>query len=303
MFFSELYGTYYQAVARVLEAAVDHPLEQGELSKILQEQAFGESRWNMESALREERWQLLLSDGSTVLHHAPTLPLTKLEKQWLMAIRLDPRIRLFGSVDFEFPEVEPLFLPKDYRVIDSYSDGDDYEDEGYIQRFRFILDAIREKFLIVVVMRNQHGKLVRKLVQPESLEYSEKDDKFRLIAKGRHYGCVINLGRILLVERYEKNCEFDVTKEKPVHTKKVLLELVDERNALERVLMHFAHFEKRAERIDEDRYRVWISYDESDEPEMIIRILAFGPVVQVTEPSDFVIKLRQRLMAQRKWLR
>ena len=31
MIFSELYGAYYNAVAAVLRAAIDHPLEKGEL--------------------------------------------------------------------------------------------------------------------------------------------------------------------------------------------------------------------------------------------------------------------------------
>ena len=37
---------------------------------------------------------------------------------------------------------------------------------------------------------------------------------------------------------------------------KVLFELVDDRKALERVLMHFAHFEKQVEKVDERKYQV-----------------------------------------------
>ena len=81
--------------------------------------------------------------------------------------------------------------------------------------------------------------------------------------------------------------------------REVELELTDERKALERVLMHFAHFEKQAERLDDQRYRVRITYQEEDETEMLIRILSFGPVVRVTAPDHFVGLMRERLRWQR----
>ena len=82
----------------------------------------------------------------------------------------------------------------------------------------------------------------------------------------------------------------------------VELELTDVRNALERVLMHFAHFEKQAERLDERRYRIRITYQEEDETEILIRILAFGPVVSVQSPDHFVGLMRERLQRQMRLL-
>ena len=61
----------------------------------------------------------------------------------------------------------------------------------------------------------------------------------------------------------------------------------DERNALERTMLHFAHFEKQVEKMDDKNYRVIIQYDSDDEPEMVIRVLSFGPLVEVVEPTDF----------------
>ena len=43
MIFSELYGAYYTTMARIIERAIDHPLERGEMRKIIEENAFGES--------------------------------------------------------------------------------------------------------------------------------------------------------------------------------------------------------------------------------------------------------------------
>ena len=67
----------------------------------------------------------------------------------------------------------------------------------------------------------------------------------------------------------------------------------------ESVLMHFAHFEKRAERLADDRCRVTILYDWDDETEMVIRILSFGPTVRVVEPAHFVSLMRERLLKQK----
>lgn len=68
---------------------------------------------------------------------------------------------------------------------------------------------------------------------------------------------------------------------------------------MERVLLHFAHFEKSAEKLDDKHYRVTIHYDKEDEIEMVIRILSFGPLIRVTAPQHFVDLIKQRLLEQK----
>ena len=63
-------------------------------------------------------------------------------------------------------------------------------------------------------------------------------------------------------------------------------------------MLHFAHFEKTAERCDEKRYRMHIHFDAEDETEMLIRVLSFGPFVKVTSPESFVERVRERLILQ-----
>ena len=63
--------------------------------------------------------------------------------------------------------------------------------------------------------------------------------------------------------------------------------------------MHFAHFEKQAEKLEENRYRVTITYDKNDETEIVIRILSFGPMVKVTMPQSFVDLIKERLISQK----
>lgn len=298
MIFSEWYSAYYNAVAKILRAAVDHPLRPEELRQIVQQEAFAESLLTVEPALREERWQLLHPDGTTPLHRPPTMPLTLLQKRWLNALALDSRIGLFGEQPVVFPGVEPLFRPEDVECFDRCADGDPYEDAAYRQRFRMILEAIREKQPLSVDYTNGRGSVTHVVVRPEKLEYSEKDDKFRLIVSGSRYGNTINLGRVLRCRRWNK--PYEPAKEPPAcPPRTVVLELRNERNALERVLLHFAHFEKQAEKLENGCFRVRIVYDPDDEAELVIRLLSFGPMLRVTEPPELVEQIKTRLRQQK----
>lgn len=82
--------------------------------------------------------------------------------------------------------------------------------------------------------------------------------------------------------------------------KYVLIEVKDERNTLDRVLLHFAHFKKETEK-KEKTYTVKLYYDESDETEMVIRLLSFGPMIKVIEPLAFKQLIRQRLKKQKAY--
>ena len=299
MIFSELYSAYYNAVARILKEACAHPLSKAELRRIVTEEAFGESLLTVEPAVLDEQWQLLNADGTTPIRHVPTMPLTLLQRRWLKAITRDPRIRLFPDTDFDDQEVEPLFRQEDIDVFDQYTDGDPYDDENYVRHFRMILDAIKDQSPLWIEAVSPKGSMNRYVVTPQHLEYSEKDDKFRLAGHGFHH-LFINLARITQCRQYTGKILY--SEDLPdLQKKRVLeLELVNERNALERVLMHFAHFEKQAERLDGLHYRILITYNEEDETELLIRILAFGPVVKVISPEDFVEQMRSRLKKQKE---
>lgn len=299
MIFSELYSAYYNTVAQVLAAAVQHPLQKSELREIIERNAFGESVLKIEPAMTDERWQLIHADGSTPLQHSPTLPLTTLEKRWLKAIFADPRIKLFTDDALDLPDVEPLFKPEDIFVFDKYADGDPYEDASYIQNFRLILDAIRNRYSLSVDTANRKGSITHIVLMPDYLEYSEKDDKFRLIGSGCRRGGIVNLARIIHCEPYQRPYPTPPVKKTRTKRQKVEFTLFDKRNAMERVLLHFAHFEKQAEKTEKNTYKVTVFYDEDDETEIVIRLLSFGPMVKVTAPQHFVELMKERLICQK----
>ena len=297
MMFHEIYGTYFQTVAKILTEAVDHPLSSGEINTIIQNYAFEESTLNIPESLGAEHWQLLKEDGTTILKEKPTMPLTSLQKRWINAIANDPRVRLFTDHPVVFPDVEPLFRPEDICVFDKYSDGDPFEDEAYIRNFRLILDAIKHQYPIRISLTNRRGERVTTKTIPECLEYSEKDDKFRLIGTGSKLGNTINLGRITSCEKCENQQRGKVGKRNQPRPRTVIFELIDDRNALERVLMHFAHFEKQVEKIEDRRYQVTLHYDKEDETEILM--LSFGPMIRVVKPVTFINLIKDRLLKQK----
>lgn len=302
MIFSELYSAYYKTVAEILKAAIDHPLQKNEMSKIIRRHAFEESQIQIEPAFEEGRWQLLRSDGSTPIYHTPSMPLTVTQKQWLKAISTDPRIRLIEDELIDYPDVEPLFTSDDYTIFDRFSDGDNYEDEIYRRNFRQVLESVRNHYYLYVEMISGRGREESHILYPLYLEYSEKDDKFRLVSLNKEGEFqTVNVGRIKKCSRYTEPFEMGECKRLLPEEGYMEFEVTNHRNALERVLMHFAHFQKMTEWIDDDRYQVRLRYEKNDEAEIIIRILSFGPLIKVIEPEYIVNKIRDRLIRQKKF--
>ncbi len=95
MIFNEIYSAYYNAVAKIIASIIDGNADEKTINKIIEENAFGESMLTVLPSLKSGKWQLVKADMTTPLRRVPTMPLTTIQKQWLKAISLDPRIKLF----------------------------------------------------------------------------------------------------------------------------------------------------------------------------------------------------------------
>ncbi|MBQ9082577.1 MAG: WYL domain-containing protein [Clostridia bacterium] len=296
MIFHEIHSVYYRTVGKLLRALLVGVSSEADLRRIIQENAFEESILTILPALKEGKWPLMRPDRTTPLRHPPTQPLTLLEKRWLKAILLDPRIQLFDLSVHGLEAVMPLFTTADYCIYDQYTDGDPYTDAGYQERFRRILSAVRAKQPLKLEVECRRGGTECLTVCPARLEYSEKDDKFRLRCGGARRK-VINLARIVSCVPADPEGSFAAPL--PLVKRSVSLKIRNERNTPERVLLHFAHLEKQAVREDDGRYLVHLRYDAEDETEMLIRILSFGPMVEVVAPERFRNLIIARLKAQK----
>lgn len=294
MVFQEIYGKYYQTVAMILHTAAKRCVTVREIRQIASEYAFQESTMYIPEAIHDS-WQLLDDSGRSVLKHPPELPLTLLEKRWLKSISLDPRIRLFQPDFHGLEDVEPLFTPDNFVFFDRYQDGDPYTDPTYIQNFRLLLRAIQEKREVRLVLDSSRQQLY--FCIPYRLEYSEKDDRFRLLAVQNGHSITLNLSKITECTLLEQTQlpPYSLSKKR-----QLTLELTDERNTLERAMLHFSHFEKQAVRLDNDTYQITLWYAPRDEQEILIRILSFGPTVQVISPDSVIQQLKSRIRAQKE---
>lgn len=297
MLFSEIYSAYFNTVAAIITEALEGELNVRRLNKIINENAFSESILTVLPALKNGEWAILDENLKTPIKNKPKMPLTVLQKRWLKAISLDPRIIVFDVPLTGLEDVEPLFCPDDFLLFDQYTDGDRFMDEGYIARFRAIVTAIRQKRRIHLKYRNRHDRLLHGLFIPYRLEYSAKDDKSRLETAGGRCASYINLARVEkceLLEPYDESMFISPRRRNDT----VTLLLTDKRNALDRVMLHFSDCRKETIRLDNGKYRVQLWYENQDQTEILIRILSFGPLLRITAPDSFISLIKARLAMQ-----
>ena len=318
--FHEIYSCYIDVVRCILTEAEQSPVTAGRMEQLAAEKAFGESALAILPKLTGGDWPLLVPCGGDAfrsrLTHTPHVPLSTLQKSWLKALLADGRIRLFFS-DAELEElkdmlgdVEPLYREEDFYYFDRYRDGDPIADTAYRLHFATILRALQENRILLVSYEGKQGPVSLEAA-PYQLQYSSKDDKFRLCCLKYSRGAFrlntqLNLAKIRDCRLSSESC--------PAHTAKyrfrpvsrapepVLLQISGERNSLERCMLHFASYEKHTE-YEEERgcYLCSIYYDLADETELLIDILSFGPVVQVLGPESFLEQVRERVRRQHSW--
>ncbi len=319
MLFHEIHNLYYQAVANILSSAIEGTLTKERLRQIAGKHTFSESAITIVPSLENGDWPLLSPDYTTPLKHVPVCPLTTLELRWLKALLADPRALLFPELQklcTEFPnwdEIAPLYQPEDIVYFDQYNNGDPYTAPAYIGNFTTIRNAIAMKNNLHITYRRKNGLSMSFTCRPTGLEYSEKDDCFRVLVENAKHIRTLRLASIISCNVLDTQKNHSLVTTNPVsvqtdcifsssfspsHETNIVMELKDERNALERALLHFAHFKKEAQRMENDRYRITVYYNSEDESELLIRVLSFGPFLKVIEPASFIDLIRAKLQKQ-----
>lgn len=313
--FHEMYSQYFLAVKKaILLTQEKDSLSQKEIYQILQKTAFGESAMNIVPHFQDESWpmiQLENGQGSTNLVSEISRPLSKLEKSWIKAILLENQISLFLSEEEReklleaLIDVEPLFSKKDFYYFDQSTDGDHYTDPIYQENFKKILKAYHEKHPLKISYLSSKGRNSQVSIFPDRLEYSEKDDTFRLYARTlstKGFPQVIyRLSRIISMEILSEETvnipsgEFQFFR--AAHPIRVALSA--ERNTVERFMLQFASYEKQTLWDDDlEKYVCSIFYNKLDEEELLIRILGFGPTAEILSPIDLRRRAKEKIERQ-----
>lgn len=315
--FSEIYSTYYTAVRHVLAEAMLRPIAAEDIQRILLQHSFSESAYHMLPKLQHGDWPLLREESGGYV--TPCIlpkeqPLSTLQLSWLKSILEDPRIHLFLDSDDwtrlneALKDIPLLFGQDDFHVFDKAQDGDPYSDKSYQDHFKVFLTAIHQSSPLFVKYEGGKGHRVSGIFRPYRLEYSSKDDKFRVLCyketRTQRISYVLNMGRIVFAVPHDKKSPetpFIPTITRRNHFREFTMEITHERNALERCMVQFAHFEKRTEYDDAtNKYTCTIKYNSMDETELVIRVLSFGPTVKVLGPKLFLDQIKSRIKKQTK---
>lgn len=321
--FSELYGAYYRTAAKILAR---EEITESDIYNTISEEAFADSALFIPQKLIPKNgssdWGLLsANDGKSfvsVLTNKPRSIITELQKRWLKAQLSDPKFRLFlaegtaEKLDKRLENIKPLFDISMFRSTDVFSDGDPYTDENYIRNFRTIVNAIEAKEVLDIEFLSGRNERKHGHFLPLKLEYSRKNDKFRIYCaayRDRHWSNgLINLGRVVSVTSTKHKAEYETDMAEYFSQRKcaepVTVEVTPERNGVERFMMEFATYEKYTERdLETGICTVKLWYDKADETELLIRLLSFGPVIEIKSPQSFRKLAAERIHKQNELIK
>lgn len=316
--FSEIYGAYFRTAERILSAGT---ISAKEVQCMIQEEAFRDSMLFLPQKLMPDTpdsWGLLRKREDGVLERvtrsAPPSFLTLLQKRWLKSKLADPKMRLFlsdaelAALEEQLGDVQPLYPAEVFRYFDRFGDGDPYDDPHYRRIFRITLEAMAQQETAEVDYISGSGKALRGVFLPLRMEYSRKNDKFRVLCcrAGRHGAGgtgVLNIGRITDIRMTGRQLRNAPSTEEVLCRRRcrepVQVLVSGERNGIERFLMEFSAYEKHTEwDAERGRCMVQLWYDTQDETEVLIRLLGFGPVLEILGPPAFREQAAERVARQ-----
>ncbi|MBD5492711.1 MAG: WYL domain-containing protein [Lachnospiraceae bacterium] len=325
--FSEIYSCYYQVLRHLL--CSQDTLTIQDIRRRICSEGFEESLLSIIPKLEDGTWNLFEKDGKLYrsrLSSSFITPVSDLEKSYLKALLSDPRIGLFleqeqlEELDKMLTLVAPLWKQEQFYYFDRFADSDPYEDENYRNCFRTLLQAQKQKRYVDIDYTSPNGNRVHHHYIPARLEYSVKNDKFRILAlkpshsifnsssrhetqtDGRMKLEILNVSRIQSVKLMPKTLsspvDLDAMIQCSYYKEPLKLRIVNKRNALERAMLHFANYEKNTTKIDENTYECLIYYNQNMETELLIEVMSFGPMLTVLENERFLNSLKARLQRQ-----
>ncbi len=315
--FSEIYGSYYSVVAKILEQA-EKGMTREEIESLIKSNAFYDSAFYLAPKIFSKDWNFLEEKDKRFFTNINLVdykrPLTNLELSWLKTLLQDKRILLFlskeelNNLNSFLLDTPPMYSQSDFHYFDIAKDGDNFSDENYIKIFKNILYACNNGYALKIKYLSSKNNEDYKTFLPYKISYSSRDDKFRLIclrvsSKGKYSQYILNISRIESLEVTKDNIpkNFDFTKyiKENLNSEPITLRISTERSALERCMLQLAFWEKETEYDEEnDCYICKLFYNKDDETELLIRILSFGPVIKVLGHENFLKQVKERVFKQ-----
>ncbi len=313
--FNEVFSTYYRVLREILNS---QSMNNHELQNLIKAHGSDESDLflldNLENcSFLEEingKWQSKL-EGKI------EQPFTYLEKSWLKAIISDPKIKLFADdyeiniLDSMLGDVEPLFDWSFFHYFDQNSEKIDFSNEEFINKFRLLKKAIEDEKSVILDYTNIWNENYVEEAIPLKIEYSLKNDKFRLLSVRFRNGKkelkaynINQINKIVEIKDYSdksinRNPYADEYCEEPV-----TLIVHNIRGAVMRFMIEFSTYKKESIFDNETGECTTTFYYHTEEKhEVINKILSFGVSVKVLSPSSLIEELKARINKQTKLLK
>jgi len=228
------------------------------------------------------------------------MPLSSIEMQWMNNILHHPLAKCFLTQDeiarlLERIPDNGLFDVNSPLLYDQFIDLDDIlSTDGHAIAVSTLLAAIRENKKVALTYVSQYNRKSTWYCYPSHLEYSKRDNCFRLYALTEKKKVrVFNLERVqnvLIVdsgiakeEIAEKIVEFERENERH------LVVLFSERkNIPDKILTEFSPWKKSCIKAGKDKYRMSLVYDADDSREIVVRLLSYGADIFVADDDGTV---------------
>ena len=316
--FSEVHNCYFQVIKSLIETK--KCISEKELNYRIQNDCFEESILYLLPKLTEHGWGFYEKQNGILRSKFSTdfyVPLTGLQRAYIKAILTDDKIRLFLSdeeiahINTVFADVEPLYQADDFYYYDRFADKDDYQNPDYRKHFQLIMEAIQNHEYLDILYESRLNHRVHHRYLPCRLEYSIKNDRFRLLAVESHLQRnprieILNLSRIVKIISTDSTVNRlpDINKslKRSYYREPARIIIKDRRNALERAMLQFANYEKSTRKIGDDTYECLIYYNQKTETELLIEVLSFGPMIKVVGSEAFLRLIKERLARQKAFL-
>lgn len=234
------------------------------------------------------------------------LPMSVLERRWLLTILNDPKISLFlsreeidalrGCICEEDPDLCPL-------PVECVHYTDRFDNHPTVARketafLSALMTAAEAGKTVQLSYRCAKGGEMEGEYAPVVLEFSKRDNLFRgyFLSVSTGEISVMNLGRMTRVRVLEKSFHLGKANQtlaayRKRNTRKVTVEFYDRKNLADRVLSEFSPWKKRC-RYDRESglYRLTVYYQKQDALELVVRLLGYGSGIRILEKDSRIGK-------------
>lgn len=324
--FSEVKNRYFQLVQRIINECADGKVK-AEILRIIDEGEFeqkviGKNQQSFADIMLnrcDEGENLnLLTEKKGRFYPAmegagsPPVPVrfTILEKFWLKALLDSEGVRMilsqqtYEKLKKELEEVDTPILDQYIEMTNTIKLPEIADQEAYSKNFGVILRALVDEKPIRYTNTDKKGNVYRdKLALPVGIEYSMRDGRFRVsmysIDDNRPIMAnIFTLTDLRIVDEdvgIDREAAKKLLFEQKYSSEPIILEVTDQKAAMERCFMCFSGMERTARDLGNNKYEMRLNYYLFEEENLIRNIISLGPYVKVISPQRMVDEIVKRV--------